>query len=253
MRTRRASKSHGYTDHRPDAELVAEMQASSGEALAALLHRYSGLVHRVASDILRDAGEAEDVTQEVFLEVFRKAGQYDAARGSVRVWLLQYAYHRALRRKAALKTRAAYGGAPLDELPADPAHERRRLTRDECRWVICAGLARLPEKQRKTLELVCFQQLPLRDVAIELGVSLGCTRHYYYRGLAHLRAWARRAAAQEGKRPLGRRSWRRRRTPKIVPDHQSIHLVARETERGGHSSGPSAKPLQCVDQLGARR
>ena len=252
MRSRRAVKDHTLHDRRPDAELVADMRTASGDALAALLHRYSGLVHRVAAHILRDAGEAEDVTQEVFLEIFRKAGQYDAARGSVRVWLLQYAYHRALRRKAALRTRAAYAGAPLDELPASPTLERR-LTRDECRWVICAGLARLPEKQRKTLELACFQQLPLRDVATELGVSLGCTRHYYYRGLAHLRAWARRAAALEPKRPLGRRSRRSRRPPKIVADHQSIHLVTREPERGGHTAGASTAPAQRVDQFRGRR
>jgi RNA polymerase sigma-70 factor, ECF subfamily len=253
VRTRRAVKTHDHQDRRPDAELVEDMQAASGDALAALLHRYSRLVHRVATDILRDAGEAEDVTQEVFLEVFRKAGQYDAARGSVRVWLLQYAYHRALGRKAKLRTRAAYAGAPLDDLPADPVCERRRLTRDECRWVICAGLARLPEKQRRTLELVCFQELPLRDVATQLGVSLGCTRHYYYRGLAHLRAWARRAAAQEAKRQLGRRSRRPRRTSKIVADHQSIHLVPRDAEFASHQPGPAAATLQGGDQLRSRR
>ena len=52
----------------------------------------------------------------------------------------------------------------------------------------------LPERQRATLELACFEELSLRDVAERLGVSVGCTRHYYYRGLARLQAWARVAA-----------------------------------------------------------
>ena len=51
-----------------------------------------------------------DLTQEVFLEIFRKAHLYDPSRGSVKVWLLQYAYHRTLRRKAMLKGGAACGG-----------------------------------------------------------------------------------------------------------------------------------------------
>jgi RNA polymerase sigma-70 factor, ECF subfamily len=185
----------GHAGSPSDAELVAGLKIADGDALDALFRRYARLVYRVALDILRDAGEAEDVTQEVFLEVYRKAHQYDARRGSVRVWLLQYAYHRALRRKAALRRRAAYGGEPLDERERAPRGLWRDLTPEEGRLVIRAGLARLPEKQRATLELACFEELTLRDVAERLGVSIGCTRHYYYRGLARLQAWAGGSAA----------------------------------------------------------
>jgi RNA polymerase sigma-70 factor (ECF subfamily) len=115
---------------------------------------------------------------------------YDPTRGSVRVWLLQYAYHRSLRRKDTLSRRAAYRGEPLDEVEALAHCPHKELTRDECRWVIRAGLAQLPDRQRTTLELTCFEELSLRDVAERLRVSLGCARHYYYRGLARLRAWA---------------------------------------------------------------
>ncbi|HLG56578.1 MAG TPA: sigma-70 family RNA polymerase sigma factor [Vicinamibacterales bacterium] len=175
---------------RPDAQLMAEMQSSDGDAFGALFRRYARLVQRVATDILRDAGEAEDVTQDVFLEVYRKAHLYDPSRGSVRVWLLQYAYHRSLRRKDALRRRAAYRGESLDELDMWPHEHRRQLTPDECRWFIREGLAHLPERQRTTLELACLEELSLRDVAARLRVTLGCARHYYYRGMARLRAWA---------------------------------------------------------------
>lgn len=175
-----------------DAALVAAMHAGSGDALGTLLQRYARLVHRVAAQILRDAAEAEDLTQEVFLEIYRKADQYDAARGSVKVWLLQYAYHRAIRRKTCLRRRAAYCGEPLELLTEVEDGSRARLTREESRWFLLAGLATLPARQRATLELVCLEDLTLRDVAERLRVSLGSARHYYYRGLARLRAWAPR-------------------------------------------------------------
>jgi RNA polymerase sigma-70 factor (ECF subfamily) len=183
-----------------DADLIAEMHLPGSDALGALFQRYIRLVHRVAVRILRDEGEAEDVTQEVFLEIYRKSHLYDPSRGAVRVWLLQYAYHRSLRRKEALRRRAAYRGEPLEgiELPV-PGH-RHGLTRQECRWIVRTGLAQLTERQRATLELACLEEVSLQDVAQRLRVSLGCARHYYYRGLARLRAWAERTAtpAQTG-------------------------------------------------------
>jgi RNA polymerase sigma-70 factor (ECF subfamily) len=173
-----------------DEVLLVRLHATDSDALATLFRRYGRLVYRVALEILRDAGEAEDVTQEVFLELYRKASLYDPARGSVRVWILQYAYHRTFRRKAALRRRAAYRGEPLSDLETRSHDSRHQLTRDECRWVIRAGLTHLPERQRETLELACFEDLSLRDIAQRLRVSLGCARHYYYRGLARLKAWA---------------------------------------------------------------
>ena len=176
---------------RRDVDLVADLHAPGSDALAVLVRRYSRLVQRIAADILRDEGEAEDVTQEVFLEIFRKSHLYDPSRGAVRVWLLQYAYRRSIRRKHALRRRAAYRGAPLDGIDALDRERRPDLTRQECRWVIRRGLAQLTAEQRATLELVCLEEATLREVAERLRVSLGCARHYYYRGLARLRAWAR--------------------------------------------------------------
>ena len=189
---------------RQDADLIAELRTPESDALAVLIGRYVRLVRRVAAGILRDEAEAEDVAQEVFFEIYRKAHLYDPARGPVRVWLLQYAYHRSLRRKDALRRRAAYRGESLDEVDALARVSRAPLTRDECRWLIRTGLAQLPERQRTTLELACLQEMSLRDVADRLRVSVGCARHYYYRGLTRLRAWARCADAGELPPPLRR-------------------------------------------------
>jgi RNA polymerase sigma-70 factor (ECF subfamily) len=176
---------------RTDAELLGDICADKTDALENLFHRYVRLVNGIAHRILNDRGEAEDITQEVFLEIYRKAHLYTAERGSVRVWLLQYVYHRACRRKASLRRRAAYRGEQIEVLDERAPDRRQQLTQQECRWVLRSGLAQLPTRQRATLELTCFEDLPLRDVAQRLGVSVGNTRHDYYRGLARLRRWAR--------------------------------------------------------------
>jgi RNA polymerase sigma-70 factor (ECF subfamily) len=182
-----SAAAHGRTD----AELIRDICAEKADALEGLFHRYVRLVNGIAHRILNDRAEAEDITQEVFLEIYRKAHLYTAARGSVRVWLLQYVYHRTLRRKAVLRRRAAYHGEPIEILDERLPDHRQQLTPEECRWVLRTALEQLPRRQRTTLELTCFEDLPLREVAERLGVSVGCTRHYYYRGLARLQQWAR--------------------------------------------------------------
>lgn len=192
-----------------DAALVAALHEADGDALAALFRRYARLVYRVAVGILHDEAEAEDVVQDVFLEIYCKAHQYDPSRGPVRVWLLQYAYHRSLRRKDSLRRRVAYGGESLDRIDRLTVGYRERLTREECRWVLHTGLAQLSARQRRAIELTYLEDLSLRDVAERLRVSLGCARHYYYRGLTRLRAWAQLAAASgpvdDGTASSGRR------------------------------------------------
>jgi len=195
------SCSHRAAPVRSDADLIADLHHASSDALDLLLRRYARLVHRIAANILRDPTEAEDITQEVFFEISRKAHLYDPQRGTVKVWLLQYAYHRTLRRKADLQRRAAYRGEPIEllDVRTDRSHVARPLlSRQERRWLLRAGLDQLPERQRTTLELVCLEELTLRDAAERLCVSLGCARHYYYRGLARLRSWADRTAAPAG-------------------------------------------------------
>ena len=110
-----------------------------------------------------------------------------------------------------LSRRAAYRGEPLDDADGADGHMcggQRQLTAEERRLVIRAGLARLPARQRATLELTCFEELSLRDVAARLRVSLGSARHYYYRGLARLKQWALH-------RPIARHERHAKRQPRV--------------------------------------
>lgn len=183
-------RDRGLDDNTSDAELMSRLDDPAGDALTMLIRRYRRLVFGIAVKILRDAGEAEDVTQEVFLEVYCRSSLYDASKGTVRVWMTQYAHHRALRRKAALRLRVAYRGESLDDARHPVGQAPRPLSAAECGWVLKAGFEHLPERQRATLEMICAEDLTLKEVACRLQVSLGSARHYYYRGIDRLRAWA---------------------------------------------------------------
>jgi hypothetical protein len=71
-----------------------ELQTGNTDASAVIFKRYHRLAHITALHILRDAAEAEDLTQSIFLELYRKAGQFDTCRGTLKVWLLQYSHSR---------------------------------------------------------------------------------------------------------------------------------------------------------------
>jgi RNA polymerase sigma-70 factor (ECF subfamily) len=174
-----------------DEDVMERLRKGDPDALPILFDRFCRLVLRIASRILRDAGEAEDVMQEVFLEIFNRAAQFDPAKGSAKTWILQYAYHRSLSRRQYLALRNFYNRRQVGErqfsesCSLDPSW--RGLTVQEWRRVIAQGLATLNEKQRKTLELVCFQGLLLSEIAERTKESLPNVRHHYYRGLEGLR------------------------------------------------------------------
>ncbi|MGH8515790.1 MAG: sigma factor, partial [Gammaproteobacteria bacterium] len=132
-----------------DDEVMAHLQAGADDALAVLFDRYHRLVHSIALRIVRDDGEAEDVTQIVFMDVFRAAARFDPSRGTTKVWLLQYAYHRALSRKRYLNVRRFYQ-LEEDEQAADVPLTGLAfgLTPLELRDLLSRGLARHGGLQR---------------------------------------------------------------------------------------------------------
>src|ERR1039458_9380262 len=98
-----------------DEQLMASLQQGHSDALAVLFDRYQKLVLSIALKIVRDPGEAEDVTQIVFLDIYRAVAQFDPNKGNAKVWLMQYAYHRAINRRQHLQGRQFYSGAELEE------------------------------------------------------------------------------------------------------------------------------------------
>src|SRR3954468_1617428 len=95
--------------------LIARLRQGHADALPVLFDRFHRLVLNVALKIVRDPGEAEDVMQDVFFEIFNKAAQFDPAKGSAKTWILQYAYHRSLSRRQYLALRNFYDRRRIGE------------------------------------------------------------------------------------------------------------------------------------------
>lgn len=196
-----------------DEDLVQRLREGQEEALSALFERYYRLVLKIASRIVRDAGEAEDVMQEVFFEIYRKADHFDGTKGSARTWILQYAYHRSLNRRRYLALRESYSRKEIAELEVLETHYSpngaSQLTHAEAADVVHQGLATLSQKQRETLELAFFDGLLLSEIAHRKKESIGNVRHYYYRGLQKLRSFLQNGSAGRGikKQQLREGSW----------------------------------------------
>ncbi len=79
-----------------DGELLGLISVGTRQALKALYDRYGNAVYSLSMYILRDAGAAEEVTQDAFLNVWRRASTYSPQRGEVKAWLLSIAHHRAI-------------------------------------------------------------------------------------------------------------------------------------------------------------
>jgi RNA polymerase sigma-70 factor (ECF subfamily) len=180
-----------------DDELMVSLQAGNHDALAVLFDRYHRLVFSIALKIVRDKGEAEDVLQDVFLDIFRAVAQFDPARGSTRVWILQYAYHRALNRKQHLNTRHFYsqeGDEDLENSLSQGGLGFGNFTPGELKRLLKEGLATLSLVQRRVIELASFEGLSMKEIADKTEESLVNVRHHYYRGLRKLRSFVERPA-----------------------------------------------------------
>ncbi len=176
--------------HLSDEQVMEILQLGNTDAFAVIFGRYHRLVHLIALRTLRDAGEAEDLTQSVFLEAYRNAGQFDPAKGTLKGWVLRYAYSRSINRLNYLMVRQFRNQADLAEIdekeslwsPAQlPMQETARLTSE--------ALAMLPDEQKQTIEMFFFEGLTLKEIAQRRNETFSNVRHHYYRGLGRLRGF----------------------------------------------------------------
>lgn len=173
-----------------DHDLMVRLEEREPKALEILFDRYSRLVRGIAIRILKDYGEAEDVLQDTFLYVYRRAALFDPRKGSFKAWIVQVAFHRALDSKSRLSRGGYYLRKEIysveDTLPGATDLDREigaRLDRAQLK----RAFAEIPEAQRRTLELYYFEGLELREIAEQRNEPLGNVRHHYYRGLEQLR------------------------------------------------------------------
>jgi RNA polymerase sigma-70 factor, ECF subfamily len=171
-----------------DEELTRQITEGCKDAMAVVFDRYHRLVFDVAVRIVRDPGEAEDVVQTVFLDIFRAVANFDSRKGILKVWLLQYAYHRALHRKRHLVSNHFYRWENLET--AIDLGSSRPLWGELPEAVRLAEqmLGNLKSRQRQVIEMTYYEGLTAEEIARRLGESPHAVRHHLQRGLAALRA-----------------------------------------------------------------
>lgn len=173
-----------------DEDLLTALKGQDQGALAELFHRYSRLVFSIGFRILREAGEAEEIVQEVFLFLYQRAALFDEKKGGAKAWVVQVAYHRSLDRQEYLHRRSFYFGTDVGLL-ADTLVGKGDVERDLAsklnRERLKEAFESLSDRQRLTLELFFFEELDFREIAVRLDESTENIRHHYYRGLQKLR------------------------------------------------------------------
>jgi RNA polymerase sigma-70 factor, ECF subfamily len=190
----RESSEVAHTVEIPDEHLLAQLRDGDQGALALLFRRYARVVRSVAHRILRDAAEADDLVQEVFLFVFRRAGLFDPARGTGRSWLIGVTYHRAIDRRRHLASRHFYANNGLEEDLLAAAELMTDTTLYENSIEGSLGVEtlkrieeELTEDQRRTIRLHFFDGYTFEEIAELRGQTLGNVRNHYYRGLERIR------------------------------------------------------------------
>lgn len=168
-----------------DVEVLAEAARGEVSALAALYDRYAALLVTLARRMLGDPVTAEDLVQDVFMEVWRRADAYDPARGSVRTWIVVRLRSRALDRLRSAPVRR--------EVASDMAGQERAATETEDpalapdRRAVVAALQGLPDDQRVVVELAYFQGLSMSEIAESVGVPIGTVKSRTAAALSKLR------------------------------------------------------------------
>jgi len=180
-----------------DESLMTHLQAGHADVLAIIFDRYYRLVLSVAMKILRDVGEAEDLMQTVFLEIFKSAAQFDSSRGTLKVWILQYAYHRGMSRRKYLSIRNFYKNSDIAEFHGELPTTDIMFNDQEIRQLVTEALGSLNEIQSRVLKLAYFEGLSLKEIAERTDDSPGNVRHHYYRGLSRLRTLIRNERPKE--------------------------------------------------------
>ena len=204
---KRNEMSHIHLRSVPDEALVNNIGEGCSDCFALLFERYCRPVFSVSYRILRDRSEAEDLLQEVFLAIYLQRERFDASKGSVKTWILQFAYFKSLLRRRYLRIRHFYTQEELletYEFRKRSPSELMGLSSAEWARFVESGIAELNPKQRQVMELVHFEGYTLQETSEIVRETLTNTRNYYYRGLKALRVFLRvRSEAKPAEERLG--------------------------------------------------
>lgn len=171
-----------------DTELLHAVVRGDESALAALYDRYHSILLGLLLRILHSRVEAEDVLQEVFLQIWQRAANFDEARGRGFTWMVTLARSRAIDRLRSLQSRQRADDTAFQrDVPEALGDASDDAYHAEQREIVRAALAEIPEEQRRALLLAYFEGLTQSEIAARLGQPLGTVKTRMRSGMSKLR------------------------------------------------------------------
>ena len=170
-----------------DVDLLKAIVRQDERALADLYDRYRVILFGLLVRILNSREEAEDVLQEVFLQVWRRAADFDENRGRPFTWLVTLARSRGIDRLRSLAARERVAQAGAREPSEEVSDAVADAFRSEQRGLVTSALSQLPEEQKRALMLAYFDGLTQSEIATKLEAPLGTVKTRMRAGLIKLR------------------------------------------------------------------
>ena len=175
------------SDQERDLPCMDRLRAGDMKALEELYDRHSPLLYSLVLRIVGRVSDAEEVLQDTWLQVWRKAEGYDPARGAVGAWLLTLARSRAIDRLRGLGSRRRAEQATASDPPRPADEASVPVVQRQLHGRVVEALAALTPQQRDVLELAYFGGLSQSEIAARLDAPLGTVKSWTRQGLTRLR------------------------------------------------------------------
>jgi RNA polymerase sigma-70 factor (ECF subfamily) len=170
------------------AYLIRQTANQDREAFSQLYDRFSSLVYTLAMRMLRMPSDAEDLLQEVFVQVWHQANRYSEERGSPEAWIINIARSRAIDKLRSIRRMERSFVLTDDPAKAESSDNvESSAAESETKLTMNSALTNLPEAQRKVLELAYFDGLSQTEIADRLQEPLGTVKTRMRSGIHRLR------------------------------------------------------------------
>ncbi len=170
-----------------EAAILKRISRGEEPALAELYDRYAQLLYSLGMRILRSVQDSEDIVQEVFMQVWNKAGSYQAEKGTVHTWLITMMRNRSIDKLRSKGFRAAGQQVDIATIPlfADPAssNPHSHVVRNEHQKLVLGSLKQLSIDQQQVLALAYYEGFSQTEIASQLNIPLGTVKSRMRKGL----------------------------------------------------------------------